>query len=740
MKRSYSSIYATDQSLLAGKLYGKPELAVLGPYLSCLKTLGFEHSAVLEGFCDGSKGTADWVEELFNLQLSLAKQACGGKKAIGLLIHEYSGPMFNQMQTAWADLLRYDERYQLFVVMSDIHLTPPDRFLDTAFSGYPWIWAPPGEKLVRLDFLDAVIALDYAAEKMRRLPPNTLRILQPHGTDILARYGYMFYGAGLMFDYLLCPSFEPDILAPNFEELLIDLFPREIIDHRSETLTLVPFGNTKIDSFISRMSDTQPVDIIYNFSYWKLESDKARSNAIRTVESLLESFPGRRLIFRPFPGDEACHRELIERFSSNPQFVLSLGPSYIEDYRNGALLIHHRGSSSEVFAMATLQPAIRFDEQDAAPMPQETEIGYTVFSLRQLLELVSKILASPDACCERLLERRNRKYPAAGRSLPLFLDHLYILLEEGKRQPAWRMIPLHGLQETTGAQAAWDGVVKALRQGDLIPMLGTAVADAYPDVALFQLYAGWSVIVHIYPAEFTPDPWLLGCEYLAAFFRLAGDDWQRIVNEAGATDWLTSQLPVRLLGLWGRSAHVFDDNELKRLHTAIGSMPLDPFAVGSISARVSDRLEESQKAVEQGSDLRWNCAKTLLALGGWSQALEIVVRQPVLHPEDELLMCQLLFRNGEFAQAFERVYRLLQVYPVSNAFCLLFQSASYLAVTEGLLEKNILIAQCLPDEPDCLASAVNLARCWRSPSFSKAVRQRLDVCATPTIADWKALI
>jgi len=735
-----NDIYATDCNLIGGVLFGNPHLTALGPYLSCLETFGMNPKNVWEEHCNSSQELTTLIERLFCLQVASAKELIRGKKTLGLIIHEYSGPMFNQMQTPWAETLQDDERFKLFIIITDTHLAPPAEYLDKAFNGIPWIWAPPGDQLVQLDFIDAFVALDYASEKMRLLPPRAVRILQPHGSDILTRYSYMFYGAGLMFDYLLCPSFSSDILAPNMGDLLIDLFPREFVDCPAEELTLIPFGNMKLDSFISRCADAQPTDIIYNFSCWKLESEQARVNSVKTVECLLETFPDNRLVFRPFPGDEDCHRTLIDRFSDNPRFVLSTGASYIEDYRNGVLLIYHRGSSSEIFSMATLQPAIRFDEKETPPSVSETAIGFEVYSLQQLIDTVRAVLASPQLCRERLLHRRTNRYPDAGRSLTTFLDQLHVLLIEGRHPPSWRCLPLYSSKECTGRSGAEYAISKALKQGDLIPMLGSAVADAYPDVPLFQLYAAWSIFVHIYPNEFTPDPWLLASEYLSAFFRQAGNDWERIINETGSADWLAEQLPIRLLGLWERSTCEHDASELERLQVAIQGIPLNPFVPGSIPGKLQERLEAKGRVARRSNDLLWRLARNLYAQGEWEEALRLVSRGLPRSIEDELLICRIFYRTGDIVKAYNLALRLYQKHPSPELIRLVFAISACLSPVPELLGALLQVVQRLPDDADCLAFAVNLARYWKNPELSGSLRQRLASSTVSEASGWRELL
>ncbi len=738
--RNYTAIYATDPVLAGGVLFGRTDLTPLGPYLSCLETLGMEPVKAWQELGGESGDCSALVERAYGLQTVAARKLALEKKTLGLLIHEYSGPMFNQMQTQWAEALRDDPRFQLFLVISDTHLSPPASFLAEEFGGIPCLWAPPGDQLTRLDFIDVFVALDYAAEKMRRLPAGSLRILQPHGADILCRYSYMFYGAGLMFDYLLCPSFSPEIVPPNLGELLIDLFPREFVDHGAKELTLIPFGNMKLDSFINRCADAEPTDIIYNFSYWKLESGAARANSIRTVARLLEAFPDRRLVFRPFPGDEEDHRPLIERFARHPRFHLSRGNSYIEDYRNGAVLIHHRGSSAEIFSMATLQPSLHFVELNTPQPPAENDIGFDVYTLEQLVDLIGALLAKPRACSERLRRRRDDRYPTAGRSLPAFLDHLHCLLTEGVRQPEWRTLPLHSDRELTGRYAVEFAVAKALGQQDLVPMLATAAADAYPDAPLFQLYAAWSVFVHIYPAEFTPDPWLLATEYLAAFFRTGGEECDRLIAETGAENWLREQLTPRLLGLWSRSANQFTPDELERLRKAIAVLPLDPLAAGSIPWKLQARLGRKDEYERRVLDLLWTLAAVLHDQGRWREALELVQRAQPRSASEELLLCRLAWRTGNGPRVLERAYRLLDSAPSPAIACLLLQILASLPPSTGISSAAVEVVKRMPDHNDCLAFAINLARCRQDPALSRALGERLVSSAVPERRDWSELL
>ena len=547
------------------------------------------------------EGTRPEIEEqLFAGRVQhLLKPKSSGRICVAFWLHEYC-PLHNQQLTYLFDAIDTDPRFEVIILKS---LRPTHKEyseLNVRFKTANSVLIPNDKYLESLDFIDIIIGLDYPSVRPVKLPKSAKRICCPHGTDIKYAYSLEFYGVGIMFDHLLAPSFAPHIFPQMDTNPYLNVFPKTLRDHESNTLTCIPFGSPKLETFIKSAADTQKSDIIYNVSAWGLETNFVKENLYTITEALLDNFPKRRLVFRAFPGETDTVLPILKELPQRPNFFLSTAASYIEDYKAGAALLYHRGSSAEVFALATEQPSILLDGTLQWPqgVVHETPIGYIATTVSDLIATLKAHLDSPEAKSKRIKKYREQFIPNAPQALSALLDNL----EQIATDRPIKYAQYHVLSDNDDKSLAEQLVESAQRceqHGYRIPMLNALEADILSEEPLFQFFAARSIYEHIYPSEATPTSWLEGLEYTARMFELhrvrpiEATTWSHIQN------WLSSVFTERFVGLASFAAQHFTEDEFERYHEAIKRIPLGVWDKDGVPQILREQYAKRQEESRQ---------------------------------------------------------------------------------------------------------------------------------------------
>jgi|GEM_PF-57616 Lipopolysaccharide biosynthesis protein len=565
----------------------------------------------------GAEGIEDRLNRAVDLQLDHYRALLAGETVIVFWVFEDF--LSNVQQVAVARDLLDDGRYPVVFLITNRWRSLDEFHVDDVFCGHQPLYFPDRDRLDRIDFASVFWAIDCLYDTA--LPRGAVRLLQPHGTDIQFDYSVDFYGAGLLFDHLLSPSFEPELFRPDYRARYEGVLPRCLADHAAPALHALNIGSFKLDQFARRCRNSTPADIIYNLSAWDLEHARVKHELTATLQEILRRHPDRRLVFRNFPGDEAAVRPHIAPLLEQPRFFWSTAPTYIDDYAGGAALIHHRGSSAEIFSVASGRPSIRLDYfEPYADHSIETSVGWLVHDHGQLWTALAEALRPDTPKCAEIRELRARKYPALGRGMELVLDSIPAMLA-GRADPAWRTLPLAetpaGLRDEDFVRQA---LGTALRRDILIPILAQRALALLPHSALAHFYAAKSLFTHIYPDPMRDDdPWLAAVEHYAEYHRRSGapgaaDDMPEDLRE-GVRDWASRFMPARLIGLVGRGARMHDAQQAARLGQALRALPLDFFATDGLpqwmeatargDSRERDALSDKVRAAEASRPVRF---------------------------------------------------------------------------------------------------------------------------------------
>lgn len=603
------------------------------------------------------------AHRLYELQLEKVKSSLSPDKyTIALWMHRQCD-LGNEMQVPWVTALEQDPRYN-FVVLFSIWPKAIERFdHEPAFFRNPFLFIPDDGLLEHLNFIDVLIALDYAASVPIKLPKNTRRLNQPHGLDIIYQYSMEFYGGGLLFDYILSPSFAPHMLPADPESQYFDVFSPEMIDHDSESVCVFPMGSPKLDTFIKHAEASSPRDIIYNVSAWKLENKFIHDNLDAIIGGILEKFPANRLVFRPFPREVDLHSELISKYQNHPQFFLSTGYSYIEDYKNGAVLLHHRGSSAELFALATCSPIIKLagDLSVEPGLIQENEIGFVVNHLEDLFSLLERILSDREYKRCEISEYRDKIMPFAGRSMQVLLDNIPAIVN-GDPVDGARYFKLYSKDSGRNWRESilYSAEIMDQRR-QLIPMLSHKHAVTLENNSLLHFYAARAIFEHIFPHIDDQTPWLIALEHVCQYFENRGassisGERQQVIDQ-----WLAEVLPERVLGLLDFAEKHFDEGRKEEFWGKVKRLPFDTWQLGGVPAHIRKTIakrpvtefvaDKLQRALELVEHQQWQQAHDYLK--------ELLSMQPEMVDGHQLLgLCRM--QLGLFTEAIESFLEFLK--------------------------------------------------------------------------------
>ena len=245
------------------------------------------------------------VSQLFELNLKHFSQLTQ-KTVVAIWIQEYC-PFYNQQQVYLAREIQKRPEFVLVILQTHEPVTLEVTDLNEVFCQSNSFYIPDSSLLKKLEFVQVIFALDFAAAKFVELPPKAIRINQPHGMDIKFNYSIEFYGAMLMFDVLMSPSLSNKLFPADYLTKYLNIFGPDQIDHNSDRLTCFPIGSPKLDYFINKARAERLLearDIIYNLSFWGLESNFVKENLYDNIDAILNNFPNERLVFRCFPGQE----------------------------------------------------------------------------------------------------------------------------------------------------------------------------------------------------------------------------------------------------------------------------------------------------------------------------------------------------------------------------------------------------------------------------------------------------
>lgn len=504
-----------------------------------------------------------------------------------------------------------DRRFSHIVVLSGVWdrlgLASLGWFLETDF-----VHSPDLDWNNDLDFVQIMVGGEASLDRSG-FPKGVKRFLQPHGIDAPIRHSVLHFGAGTIYDHILCPSFDPLLQRELDPPLFRKIIPPPIQEHGTRGIVAIPAGYPKLDTFLkaARSYSGTPSRIVYHFSNWGLESRFARDGAASIIRELLGGFPDRTVVFRPMPKDLETPeiRGIIASFQGEPRFVVSTAGSYIEDYLDAALLVHHRSSSADVFAMATGRPVLMVAPpgSDDAVNPHGTialGIGQVVPEARRLL-----MGGQPSATPKSAIPLAN-----PGDSVEYVLDCFETVMRGGNR-PEWMFIPLQSSESPdSSAMELLHSGFAALGAGVPFRTMAREMVKRHPRSWVFNFLAAVGLKLDGHPTHYAEyaSTWLESLECISNCFVEPRDIDDATDIAVRFRSWIATDFVELLLVMewWIRNGA--SDPEVDRFLRAMGRIRFFPGAdsvhgiVSSTAPRTGEadalRREVAELSVVAGVD------------------------------------------------------------------------------------------------------------------------------------------
>ena len=448
-----------------------------------------------------------------------------------------------------------------------------DWFMDRDF-----LHAPDPDWLAEIDFFQVMVGSEGRFDRSG-FPRSVKRVVPAHGLDAPLCHSLKHFGAGIIYDHVLAPALTPDYLMEMDPDRYLNLFPLDLVEHSNRVVTAIPAGYPKLDEFLKAAGKFTglPSSIVYHLSDWGLESEFVHQNAARILEALLADFPDHDVIFRPmptqlnFPEIEA----ILAPHRGNPRLRISTAQSYVDDYVEAALVIHHQSGSAEIFGLATGRPVL----QIVGPgLPRKHPFGFLSVGCEGLAGQVQQLLSSGRCDLPNDGAGRDREIAHRGRAMDYILDAL-VGIADGERFAEWFTLPLFSDAQPTAAKDRFlQSALKSLSWRAPSRALGREMARRYPEIWSFQFIAAIGLKNDGHPGHFIDyvDAWLDSLECIARCARLQpdlplGPDLTALFDE-----WVAEHVPeliAVLAGYYGKSG---SETDRSRFESCLASLPLFP--------------------------------------------------------------------------------------------------------------------------------------------------------------------
>lgn len=330
--------------------------------------------------------------------------------------------------------------YPFLAVVNLDELSETNQQRVTDFEQFNYLALPNESFLIALTCLKAIFLPEFNERAHWPLPENTLRIGCAHGIDVPITHTLHTYGGAQLFDAILSPTGGQHL--PS--DYLINSIPPQLIDHKRNSVTVIPFGSPKLDKLyrLCHAEQAKKRRIVYHLSNWDMESNASKSNLLDNLRNIAIHFFEYEILFRPFPNDLERPEllEVIDACRDLKNIVLSRASSYVEDYASAAFMVTHREQTGLNFALASDCPVFCITHCLTKHPLIETDFGFKVSDLPSLIQHAHAYLNNT-LTPERLLRKTN-KIANRGRSLEVLLEYFDLFLA-GKRHPTWRVMRLH---------------------------------------------------------------------------------------------------------------------------------------------------------------------------------------------------------------------------------------------------------------------------------------------------------
>ncbi|WP_394200673.1 CDP-glycerol glycerophosphotransferase family protein [Shewanella waksmanii] len=231
-------------------------------------------------------------------------------------------------------------------------------------------------------------------------------------------------------------------------------------------LCLIPGGYTRLDdNLIHNASYEGPIDSIIYAPTLSLNAVKnhdltySTRQGVSIVQTLLNHFPDKKIIFRPHPNDLAMISSgrsdelaqpfisMIELCNAHPRLRLdSKNTFYMDSYNASELMISDTSSTAYTFALSTLRPVVFFSANDklvkelyaseSAFIRDREHIGKVVENTDDMVASIKKMLTNQNFWKSKIRTYRESVCFNLGNSESYLTENIKYIVS-GEKNPDW---------------------------------------------------------------------------------------------------------------------------------------------------------------------------------------------------------------------------------------------------------------------------------------------------------------
>lgn len=207
---------------------------------------------------------------------------------------------------------------------------------------------------------------------------------------------------------------------------------------------VIPGGYPKTDYLDARFQKAgEPDTIIYCPTISSNAAACVGDFGADILKALHEDFPEHRIVFRPYPTDDAAVIEgVIARAGPLDRLVVDRSLTGVEDQLRCAFAVTDKSSAAISFAVGSKRPAIFFEAPGEGGGPEVTEnaIGYSVRGVEGLLQAAHEALRTASPWRKKIRQvRAERLYHAFDSSA--YLAGAVNAIAQGQTRSNWLAVP-----------------------------------------------------------------------------------------------------------------------------------------------------------------------------------------------------------------------------------------------------------------------------------------------------------
>lgn len=312
-----------------------------------------------------------------------------------------------------------------------------------------------------------------------------------HGLEEGEKYSLSYQtGWGSTLDAYLVSFPVSEVCKEMITELWDGLLNRETSKRKSPYFHVIPVGYPRIHVLhreLSLMQD-KPDSILYApvgiASYQNLGGERVKKHGKKIIRTLLASFPGINVIFRPYKNDwdDPAVKEIEDYFKTENRFIVDKNTGRAASFARSALCVTDYSHIANSFSYATLRPTIIFRPWGKGNTGCNNKLGAIVYSYTSFIAACKNAFSQLDAWKEKIESNRRKFLAPFENSFAEIADWIEDLYN-GKSRANWVDIKRYDPKNMPGEI---ETAIKFLKQpGEVIPCLAAVAAVySYPASAL----------------------------------------------------------------------------------------------------------------------------------------------------------------------------------------------------------------------------------------------------------------